>query len=791
MRFDQGELRFPLDPLWASPAVDFVGIDAYWPLSDWRDGADHLDAQTCASVYDLDYLRGRVASGEGYDWYYANEAARLAQERLPIADGAFGKAWVYRPKDLVGWWGNAHHERVGGVELAPTAWAPCSKPIWLAETGCPAVDRGANAPNVFPDAKSSESRLPYFSRGFRDDLMQARAIEATLSFFDPALPGFREANNPVAPITGARMVDPARVHVWAWDARPYPAFPMQAGVWADAANWETGHWLNGRIEGLALDRLVATLIDDARPGVAPIARPAIAGALEGYALDRIIAPRAAIEPLAALFGFDAIVSGGAIRFADRAAASPIALSDDDVAPGKDGALVTLTRAQESDLPHEIALTLADPLEDYRTVSVLSRRLEGGSRRASEAESAVVMDRAAAQRLVDIWLRDLWVSRETASFSVRSNLVALEVGDAVSLTIDGARRAFRIERIEAAGVRAIEARAIDASVYECAPPRLKRRAAAAPSIVGPPLVKVLDLAVARETPAALQRVALFADPWSGPMALWRAADDASFEFVRTIAHCATLGATLDTLAPGPTGRLDVVNAFRVALSGGALASVSDATMFAGRAAALRGPDGAWEIVGFAQAELVGERIYRLSRLLRGLGGEEALANRTLPAGADFVLLDEAVAPLASGVSALGVATRWRVGPAARDIADPAVVEFTTSAGPLALMPYAPVHARATRGPDGVSFSFIRRGRIEADAWEPLDVPLGEESERYELDILRAGASVRTLVGASCALVYAAADERADFGAAQSAFDVAIYQLSASVGRGFPLRARLAL
>ena len=36
-----GELRFPLDPLWASPAVDFIGLDAYWPLSDWRDGDEH------------------------------------------------------------------------------------------------------------------------------------------------------------------------------------------------------------------------------------------------------------------------------------------------------------------------------------------------------------------------------------------------------------------------------------------------------------------------------------------------------------------------------------------------------------------------------------------------------------------------------------------------------------------------------------------------------------------------------------------------------------------------------
>ena len=185
----EGEARFPLDPLWASNAVDFVGVDVYWPLSDWRDGDAHLDAQQAASIYDLAYLKSRVASGEGYDWHYADANARAAQNRTPITDG-LGKPWVFRQKDFVSWWSQPHYERVGGVELAsPTAWLPQSKPIWIVETGCPAVDRGANAPNVFPDPRSSEGGLPYFSRNGRDDLMQARFIEAMIAHFDPATPG--------------------------------------------------------------------------------------------------------------------------------------------------------------------------------------------------------------------------------------------------------------------------------------------------------------------------------------------------------------------------------------------------------------------------------------------------------------------------------------------------------------------------------------------------------------------------------------------------------------------------
>ena len=66
---------------------------------------------------------------------------------------------------------------------SPTAWVPQSKPIWLTETGCPAVDKGANQPSVFPDPKSASGGYPHFSNGRRDDLMQRRYLEAVLTVF--------------------------------------------------------------------------------------------------------------------------------------------------------------------------------------------------------------------------------------------------------------------------------------------------------------------------------------------------------------------------------------------------------------------------------------------------------------------------------------------------------------------------------------------------------------------------------------------------------------------------------
>src|SRR5204862_26490 len=208
------------------------------------------------TIYDRDYLAGNLRGGDAYDWYYVDDVARAAQTRTPITD-SLGKPWVFRAKDLWSWWSSAHYERVGGSELgAHTGWVPQSKPIWLTEIGCPAVEKGANQPSVFPDPKSAESGVPYFSTGKRDDLIQRRVLEAALQTFDPAH-GATTSGNPISSVYGGRMLEPSAIHLWTWDARPYPFFPAALDVWNDGPNWDTGHWLTGRLGGAPRSNLAA------------------------------------------------------------------------------------------------------------------------------------------------------------------------------------------------------------------------------------------------------------------------------------------------------------------------------------------------------------------------------------------------------------------------------------------------------------------------------------------------------------------------------------------------------
>mgnify|MGYP000322962677 CR=1 FL=1 len=84
------------------------------------------------------------------------------------------------------------------------------------------------------------------------------------------------------------------------------------------------------------------------------------------------------------------------------------------------------------------------------------------------------------------------------------------------------------------------------------------------------------------------------------------------------------------------------------------------------------------------------------------------------------------------------------------------------------------------------------RAAVNSWlnSPLYVPLGEDSEEYELEVYDgAGYAtvLRTLTGlATPEATYTAAQQTTDFGAPQSTVYVRVYQISAAIGRGHHLQ-----
>jgi hypothetical protein len=229
---------------------------------------------------------------------------------------------------------------------------------------------------------------------------------------------------------------------------------------------------------------------------------------------------------------------------------------------------------------------------------------------------------------------------------------------------------------------------------------------------------------------------------------------------------------------------------VRLSGGALASAADAQVLDGaNAAALQRPDGAWEVLQFANAELVGERIYELSRFLRGQVGSEWAMADPLPAGSPFVVLNEHVVPVARGLDMLLRPMQWRAVAASRDHGDASAVALSVTPQSTALKPLAPVHPAARRTEDGIAISWIRRKRGTMPAHWSVQVPIGEDNEAYVLEVLDGAAVVRTFATATPGVTYSTAEQIADFGTPQVSLSVRVHQLSAAVGRGFATSATL--
>jgi hypothetical protein len=779
-----GDVFFHLDPLWSSPNIDFIGIDWYAPLTDWRDGEGHLDRQIAPSIYDAAYLKGRIEAGEGYDWFYASDANRDAQTRTPITDAAHGEHWVFRPKDIRNWWLNQHRDRPAGVRNAsPTAWVPQSKPVWLTELGVPSIDKGSNQPNVFVDPKSSESKIPFYSSGRRDDLIQRRAIEACLDHWSPTA-----ATNPVSSVYGGRMI--GVVAVWTWDARPWPAWPARDDVWGDADLWALGHWLNGKIGLGDLARIVQEHC--ARAGLTAVDVSELNGVVIGSLRDRPLSPRATIEALAQAFAFDGVETGGVLRFLHRGLAPALTIGPDMIAsPDEDEAEpVVVTRAQETDLPDEIGVSFTDALRDYRAGSVSAKRIAGYSERRGDLRLALVLDDDQALAIGERALTEAWIGRETARFFLPPARIALDVCDTINLDHGAGARVWRITRITDRGLREIEAERAEAAIYGPLLPCAQAPRLDVPVTPGAALLTFTDLPLLTDSASgAMPYVAASASPWVG-VTIMDSPTGTGFALDTILPERATIGETLTALAAGPAAYWDRANTVDMKLYGGELESVSDAAILAGNvnALALATPAGPWEIVQFASADLIATDTYRLSRLLRGRLGTEHAMVTTLPAGARIVLLDEAIAELTGTLNERNAPRLYAWGPSSRAPGDASWQQGTHTARAEGLRPWSPVHLRGIRDAVGnLNLSWVRHTRIGGLWADGVDVPLNEESERYLVEILSGATVVRSLTVTAPVAAYTAAQQVADFGAVQPAVTIRVAQVSASVGAGTPATA----
>ncbi|UJW85524.1 baseplate multidomain protein megatron [Devosia sp. SL43] len=754
-----GEKFFHLDPLWASSNIDAVGIDNYMPLADWRDGTGHLDAAQSATGHDLSYLLANMAGGEGYDWYYASDADRLAQVRTPITDGAYGEPWVFRYKDIRNWWSQAHHNRPGGVRSgSPTAWVPGSKPIWMTELGSGAVDKGANQPNIFGDEKSVESGRPYFSSGLPDPLMQRQLLRAHQAWWrDPA-------NNP------AGMLDVARIYLWTWDARPYPAFPAMLDVWADGTNHRTGHWLTGRLGSMASDELATAIA--AEHGVALSADAALPF-IAGYTLGTATTARDALEPVLVVSGLSLRHGADGMHLGAAGHLPVTTLQADELAQGE-GVTLSRRRGDPAETPGRLALSYIDRERDYLTGTVTALvRADGPV--TGEALN-LVLDGAAARLAAERMLDGRSGQRETLELELPPSALALEPGDLIDI-VDLVEGPFEISEIRDGGTRRLTARTVPTPMAIATGGNrvMSGGGSFARSL---PMVTVAHLPALPADPGRSRLVAAgHAVPWPGGLQI---VDDTTGAAVLALNRRGLIGTVATAFPVGPTAVWDLASTVEVTLLAGHLASAETLAVLAGsNRIAIETDAGPWEVVGFAEATLVSAGRYRLAGLLRGLDGTGP-AMGPVSVGRRVLVLDGRVGSLPVEAGLLGDTRAFRVYAGRGDIVG-TTLSVGTNVAPA--LPLPPVHLRASRDAAGdIALRWVRRSRADGDGWGNADSPLEHVPERYRVIIYNGVTAVRTLDCYVASAAYSSAEQIADFGAPPSTFTFTVAQLSPVLGAG---------
>ena len=154
----------------------------------------------------------------------------------------------------------------------------------------------------------------------------------------------------------------------------------------------------------------------------------------------------------------------------------------------------------------------------------------------------------------------------------------------------------------------------------------------------------------------------------------------------------------------------------------------------------------------------------------------------PSGSAFVLLDRGPVQINLPSSVRGLERHYRIGAANRGYDDPSTVHLVQAFDGIGLRPYRPVHLRVAAAAGGdLTLRWTRRTRIDGDAWRAVDVPLGEDRERYVVQVVVGAEVIREAVVERADFAYSASQQATD-GTLGGGYRMRVAQLSDRFGPG---------
>lgn len=514
----------------------------------------------------------------------------------------------------------------------------------------------------------------------------------------------------------------------------------------------------------------------------------------GYLRTDMYAAEEVIKPLMRLYQFDLIEADWQLQCVKRGGDVAVNIPWNDLSAHEYGndqpEPLTETITAETELPLELILQYKDYDNDYQDNVEYATRAAAAvnTRQKSKLQYPVVMQATQALQAVETVFETTWAQRKKYQLQVPADYISLLPGSVITVA-DQYRLLIDELTISFPNLLKINASAEDPNSYisnsEAATPHYTSQQL---SIVASQMQIFIDI-------PALQRYATnlgfflasyhMTEGWHLAV-VYRSLDDGqTWNQITSIESASTVGRTTDALADGPVTVVDYGNTVNVDLTSydSALSGASLTSIFAGTNTAVIGQEGRWEIVSFSEVAEEADGTYTLSKLVRGRKGTDHNTDNH-QTGDTFVLLKEsALTWVPVPEDNLGNTVQYKILPAGKSLQKAMVQEFSCIGN--VLKPYSPIHvAAATNAQGSLTISWLRRTRSSLGWNGP--VPMLEQEESYEVDIINGGTVVRTLTTTEESATYGSSQIAEDFteSTAPETVTVKIYQMSDVVGRGFP-------
>lgn len=520
----------------------------------------------------------------------------------------------------------------------------------------------------------------------------------------------------------------------------------------------------------------------------------------GYCVTRNSDAKSAIAPLLMAYFFGAVESDFVLKFVPRGGSVAMTIPEADLGLESEGNELESTIAQEHDLPKTIDVLYADPSLDYQTGKQSRQRNARvvKTKNRTVLELPLTMDGDTAAQIADKALRIIWDERNQYGFKlVGSKYLVLDATDIIAFGYRGNSYVARISKATIGQDRVLEIAAMSEDSHNYLSVQQGQLSPGfPPQIINPAAGSILffmDMPYFEDTDSAPEgqsgyyfAMSSSSEGWPGAV-LQQSPDGSVYEQVgfstAPIAYAAVAAALPAPATLGGAEVIDRVNTITFRLPAGAtIASTTLTNFLNGANAIVLGG----ELLNFQNATLNPDGSYTVDTLGRGRRGTEYACGAHVT-GEYALILPNGLHRNLVPVAQVGLTQYFRVVTIGQ-IPSAAGVQAETLQG-NDLKPYSPCSITGARdGSNNLTIDWIRRTRLGGDQdW--LDgvtsVPLSEDSEAYSVDVVVAGAVVRTIAGlTSPTASYPAAEQTADGITPGAPVSIVVYQISAQVGRGFP-------